>query len=65
MPFCLSAVLRLTVHLYQSSFKAQREEPVLCDPLLEGLKPIARVIDIPKEFSVFEPFIVIQTLEPI
>ena len=65
MPLCLSAILRLTVHFYKRSFPAQRKKPVLCDPLFERLKPIARVIRIPKEFRVVEPFVFIQTLVPL
>lgn len=65
MPFCLSAILRLAVNLVECPFPAQREEPVLCHPLFERLKPIARVIGIPKEFGIFKSFVNIHTLVPL
>ena len=65
MPLCLSAVLCLTVNLVRRAFKAQWKEPVLGNPLLQRLEPIAGVVDIPKEFRIFKSLVLIQTVKPL
>ena len=65
MPFRLSTIFCLTVYLIERTLPAQRKESMLCNPLFKGLKPIARMIRIPKEFCVFEPFVLIHTLVPL
>ena len=65
MPLCLSAILCLTVYLTRRPFPAQGKESVFCDPLFKRLKPITRMIDVPKKLGVLEPFVEIHLFIPL